>query len=202
MEVEIQRLAGEIAGVVSLSAFVPYIIKIYRGKTLPSISSWWIWTVMSLSIAWSYDAAGAESSKWVFWGDTFGTLVVALVSLKYKKGGFIKDSTDQGCVIAAAASFGVWWILDSPLTALLINIFIDFTGAIPTIKKAYRKPQEEYWLTWVLIATADFINLFAIENINLAVVILPVYAVIADTVIMILVCVQLKHAREKATVSI
>ena len=56
---------GFFAGLLSLAAFVPYIIAIVKGVTKPNRATWWIWTTNGLILLASYYASGAESTVWV-----------------------------------------------------------------------------------------------------------------------------------------
>lgn len=173
MSPEIQTLLGQAAGVVSLLGFVPYIVEIVRGKTRPNRATWWIWTVVGAMLCASYYASGARHSIWVPASYVAGPLLTALLSLKYGEGGW--DRFDRNCLGASLLSLVLWWLVRSPLLALLANIGIDLLGALPTLRKAYREPESESLLSWAIFLLADALNLCAIGVWTLSTALYPLY---------------------------
>jgi hypothetical protein len=111
-------------------------------------------------------------------------LVTAIVSLKRGEGGW--TPFDRACVLAAGLSAVLWWITNSPLVALLINLLIDLIGVLPTIRKSWFRPQSENRVAWALNLLASIINLFAIERWSFAIVVYPIYMVAGNGLIVAL----------------
>jgi len=182
---EITALAGQVAGLFSLAAFVPYIIAILRGKTVPNRTTWWIWTVVGFMLGSSYFSSGANHTIWVPVSYVVGPFITAILSVKYGEGGWTKF--DRFCLFGALASIILWWIFDSPLVALIINLFIDFLGALPTIKKAYLEPEKEDRFAWTLFFAGNLFNLFAVERWIFAIAVYPIFMFLVDGAIVTLV---------------
>ena len=166
-------VAGKVAGVISLVAIVPYILAILRGETKPNRATWWIWTIVGLMLGASYYSSGANHTMWVPVSYIIGPIVTAVLSIKYGVGGWTRF--DKSCLFGAGASVVLWWMFSSPLAALLINLFIDFMGALPTIRKAYHEPESEDRAAWVLASAANTANLFAVERWTFTIAIYPIY---------------------------
>src|SRR3990167_5114886 len=145
---DITAVAGKVAGIVSLVAFVPYIIAILRGETKPNRATWWIWTVVGFMLGASYFSSGANHTIWVPVSYIIGPIIIATLSIKYGVGGWTRF--DRYCLLGAVVSMVFWWMFNSPFIVLLINLFIDFMGALPTIRKAYYEPESEDRTAWVL----------------------------------------------------
>ncbi len=186
---------GMVAGVISLAAFIPYIISILRGKTKPNRASWWIWTVVGLMLASSYSASGAKDTIWVAISYVIGPFITALLALKFGEGGWTRF--DRACIGCAAMSGALWFIFDSPLLALFINITIDCAGALPTIRKTYKKPEDEDRIAWILFFLGNTLNLFAIEKWNFAIATYPIYLFIGCGIITFLVLFRRRLTRKK-----
>lgn len=172
---------GMVAGVVSLAAFIPYIISILRGKTRPNRASWWIWTVVGIMLASSYSASGAKDTIWVAISYIIGPLITALLAIKFGEGGWTRF--DRACIACAVMSGVLWFVFDSPMVALSINIVIDAAGALPTIKKTYKEPEGEDRVAWALFFIGNTINLFAVGTWNFAIAIYPIYLFIGSGII-------------------
>ncbi len=182
---DITAVAGQVAGILALAAFVPYVLAILRGETKPNRATWWIWAVVGFMLGASYYSSGANHTIWVPVSYVVGPLVIAVLSLKYGEGGWTRF--DRMCLLGAGISVVLWWIFGSPLIALCINLFIDFLGALPTIRKAYHKPEGEDRAAWALFVAGDIANLFAVERWTFAIAAYPVYMFLCGGVIAILV---------------
>lgn len=182
---DITAVAGKVAGVISLVAFIPYVIATLRGKTRPNRASWWIWTVVGFMLGASYYSAGADHTIWVPVSYIIGPFVIAILSLKYGEGGWTRF--DRACLLGAGASALMWWLFSSPLVALCINIVIDVMGALPTIRKTYREPESEDRMAWTLFSVGNTVNLLAIEEWTFAIAVYPVYMFLTAGLITVLV---------------
>ncbi len=182
---DIPAVAGRAAGLLSLAAFVPYILAILRGETRPNRATWWIWTLVGFMLGASYYASGASHTIWVPVSYTVGPLVTAGLSVKYGEGGWTRF--DRACVLGVAASLVLWWVLRSPIVALVINLWIDFMGALPTIRKSYLEPDGEDRAAWALFFVGNAANLFAVERWVFAIAVYPIYMFVASGTITALV---------------
>ena len=170
---DITAVAGKVAGIISLVAFIPYILAILRGETKPNRATWWIWTVIGLMLGASYYSSGANHTIWVPVSYIIGPFAVAILSIKYGEGGWTRF--DRSCLLGAGVSVVLWWMFSSPLIALLIGLFIDLMGALPTIRKAYHKPESEDRTAWTLFFAGSTANLFAVESWTFAIAVYPIY---------------------------
>ena len=174
-------IAGRLAGLLSLAAFVPYVAAILRRQTRPNRAAWWIWTANGLVLGASYYASGAENTIWVPVSYVVGPALTALLALRYGEGGW--TSFDRSCLRGAGAGLLLWWVLNSPVAALVTTLCVDLTGALPTIRKAYHAPDTEDRLAWALFISGNTVNLVAIEAWRFANVVYPVYMFLASGVI-------------------
>jgi hypothetical protein len=178
-------LAGWIAGALSLLAFVPYIVAILRGQTTPNRATWWIWTTTGGVLLASYYFSGAETTIWVAVSYFVASLATAVLSIPYGEGGWTR--LDRGCLLGAGTGLLLWWLFDSPVVALVATLGVDFSGAIPTIRKAYLAPHTEDRLAWALFIAGNTFNLLAVDRWEFAIAIYPIYMFLASGTISALV---------------
>jgi hypothetical protein len=178
-------IVGIVAGVLSLVAFVPYIFAILRKKANPNRASWFIWAVVSLMLGASYFASGARNTAWVSIGYIIGSITIASLSIKYGEGGW--TGFDRFCLFATGISLILWLVFKNPLVALIINVFIDFFGALPTMRKAFRDPKSEDKLTWLLFFAGNLVNLCAVESLKFSIVVYPIWMFLGSGIITALV---------------
>jgi len=166
------EIIGIIAGILAIGGYIPYVISIFQGKTLPNRASWFIWTLVGGLLAFSYLAEGDQNTIWLPLGYFLGPLIVAILSLKYGYSTWTK--LDTICVVAAIISI-IPWILSKDATfTLIINVIIDMTGAIPTLYKTYFEPETEDLTAWIIFFIANTLQLVAIQMWNIA-AIYPIY---------------------------
>jgi hypothetical protein len=171
-------LTGVVAGVISITAFLPYAHSVVSCNLRPSSVTWLIWTVVGGLLFASYDAVGGGAARWVPLTDALGPAVIAYFSLSYRQGGFSRF--DVGCLALAAGSVIAWVWTGSPAVALAINLFIALLGALPTFRNAYRNPASEPALAWGMFLLGNLLNLMAIEDWSLRSAAYPVYAVLVS----------------------
>ncbi len=177
--------AGIAAGVIGFIAFVPYIIGTLNHTTRPNKATWIIWTVLGIIIAASYYASGARDSAWTPIAYAIGITIVAILSVKYGEEGW--TALDKWCLVGAGAGLALWAITKEPVTAYYLTTIVDATGAVPTIKKAWERPESEINLAWPMFLVANTLNLFAISEWSAAMALYPVYVFILAGTMTVLV---------------
>jgi len=182
VEIDLKYLLGIIAGIISFIAYIIYVYSITKGESKPNRITWWIWTFMGLVLAISYYFSGAKNTIWSPIVEFIGPLLVSLLSIKYGEGG-IQNKTDIFCLCGGVFSIILWIIFNSPIIALVINLFIDLFALTPTIKKSFIRPEGENFWAWFGTGIGDTINLFAIEKFTFGISIYPIYMLFADIII-------------------
>jgi hypothetical protein len=191
------EIAGVVAGVLSLVGYIPYIYETIKGRTRPNQATWIIWTVVGGLLAFSYLANQGLSSSWLPLGYFVGPLLVAILTFRYGYSSWSK--LDIACVIAAGISIIPWLFLSNPDITLLINIFIDSTGAIPTIIKTYHEPESEDFTAWLIFFIANTLQLFAVTTWNIA-GLYPIYLfILAGLLVAFIVKGKIQKRKLKAT---
>ncbi len=178
-------LAGWVAGSLSLLAFVPYILAILRGETRPNRATWWIWATTGAVLLASYYFSGAGTTIWVAVSYFVASLATAILSIRYGEGG--ASPLDRGCLAGAGAGLLLWWLFDSPVVALVTTLGVDFAGALPTLRKAWREPETEDRLAWALFVAGNAFNLFAVDRWEFAIAVYPAYFFLVSGAIAFLV---------------
>lgn len=181
---------GILAGILALAGYIPYIISILQGKTQPNRATWFIWTIIGGLLAFSYIAEGDQHSIWLPLGYFFGPLITAILSLRYGYATWTK--LDTFCIVAAIISIVPWVLSDNATFTLIINVFIDSIGAIPTLVKTYKEPETEDFTAWLIFFIANTMQLFAISTWSLP-AIYPIYLFfLAGAMVMFIVKGQIK----------
>lgn len=188
---DLKSVIGLIAGIIAFTAYIIYIISILKGKTKPNRATWWIWAFMGLVVGLSYYFSGAVNTIWVPVVEFIGPLSIALLSIKYGEGG-LNDKTDLICLFGAVFSIILWTVFNNPVIALVTNLVTDSFALVPTIKKSYLRPEGEDFWAWFGTGTADSLNLFAVERFSFAILIYPIYMLVSDLIIIVILLMKKK----------
>ncbi|MDD5341165.1 MAG: hypothetical protein PHC97_01875 [Patescibacteria group bacterium] len=135
--------------------------------------------------------AGARTTLWLPIAYALGSSITALLSIKYGEGGW--SGFDKFCLTGSALGLVLWAITRQPIVALVITIFIDFLGALPTMKKSWHDPKSENKLTWLIFSIGTLFSVLAINKINFAIMILPIYMFLCcNTITLLVACPRKK----------
>lgn len=183
---QLGQTLGIVAGIISFSAYIFYIIAIIKGHTKPSRATWFILAFISVVILASYDASGAENTIWVAVANAGASVVIALLSIKNGVGGSTK--LDKFSFLGSLFSLLLWWYFNSALVALTANLMIDLLALLPTLRKSWYNPESEDRFAWLLTFIGNTLNLFAVDQLLFSVIIYPIYFFLVDGIIVWFLC--------------
>lgn len=179
------ELIGGIAGALAFLQLFPYLTSIIRGHTKPERATYAIWSLVNIIIVSSYVASGAQTTIWVGVAYAISQIVVFGLSFKYGVGGYNKF--DVVCLLLALTGAAIWISTSNPLIALYFCIFVKAIGLMPTLRKVYYRPDTENTASWVMCASASALNMFALVSFAPNIAILPIYSLIGDSAVALLV---------------
>ena len=79
---------AKVAGILAFLGYIPYILSIFRRKTVPNPATWWIWSIMGGILLTSYYAAGNREAIWVPLSYFVGPAVTAILSVIFGRNEF------------------------------------------------------------------------------------------------------------------
>ena len=180
-----QELIGLVAGALAFLQLFPYVISILRGHTKPERATYGIWSLVNIIIVASYIASGAETTIWVGIAYMFSQMLVFGLSFKYGVGGV--NALDRICLMLALVGAVIWVATSNPMLALYFCLFVKLIGLIPTLRKVYYRPDTENTASWVMCAIASVLNMFALVSFAPEIALLPVYGLLGDGVMALMV---------------
>ena len=163
---------GIVAGILAIGGYLPYILAILRGETKPNRATWLIWTIVGALLASSYFETGDRNAIWLPMGYFFGPLSVAILSIRYGYAEWTR--MDTICIILAAISVIPWVLSNDAIFTLLINVFIDATGAVPTLIKTWKEPETEDFVAWFIFFVANTLEVLTLTTFDLS-ALYPIY---------------------------
>ena len=189
------QILGIIGGILALSSFIPYVRGILLGRVKPQRTIFLIWTLLVLIAIFSQLAKGATNSLWLPSLQTFGGIVILLLSIKYGVGGFNKR--DFIAIFFVTTGLIVWHFTKEAAIALYIVIFIDAVGLYLTLHKTYLVPESETKLAWMLSSTGGLFAALAVGNFNIILLSYPVYIIFSNAAVVVAIQMGLRRKRRK-----
>jgi len=164
--------------VLTIGSVIPYIRDILAGSTKPNIVSWMTWTLLGVVASAAQFAAGEPVAALFTSAATLEPALVVAVGLRF---GYVKYTRfDVACQVGTLAGFGLWWAFSSPAVAVAAMVCIDATGALPTVRHAWVRPQEETWSSYALAGAGAVLALFALTTYNWVSLPYAVYIVVIN----------------------
>ncbi len=173
-------LFGVISGVLSVYAFVPYIADTIARRTRPERASWLIWSVLGSIALASQIAEGAGASLWFAVVQVSGTVIVFLLSIKRGHGAYM-CKRNRIILPIAAAGLVLWYLTDTPIIALAVSISISLMAGSVTIWKAFRDPDSETLITWLVALAASWFAVLSVGSLNWWMLAYPLYLLVLYT---------------------
>ena len=156
----------------TIYGYYSYIKSIFDWKTKPSVISWLIWSI-STSVVFVWQLIW-EWWYWVLWSwaIAFFVIFIFLLSLKYWDKNYWK--IDMFILIISILSLLLWYFTNTPLYSVILLVFIDWLGFIPTFIKTYKKPFSEDLAIYFITGLIYLFWFIALENYNLLTILWPI----------------------------
>jgi hypothetical protein len=186
-------LFSNLAIAITLMAFVPYILQIFKGKVRPHVISWLIWGLSTgvIFIAQLMDGAGVGA--WPIGVSAALTLSVAMLAFWYRADTQI-DRKDQLTFVATILALPVWFVTSEPLYAVVILTFVDLSGFLPTLRKIRRDAYSESVIFFALFAIRNLLVLMALQHYSTVTMLFPAVIGLACLVmIMLMLMLTQRH---------
>jgi hypothetical protein len=176
---------GIIAGILQLVASAPYVRDILRGTTQPQRSTWTIWTTLSFVVLASQWASGATWSLALTIGQAVSCAAIFALAIPRGVGGLSRIEL----ALLAIAALGIvgWQVSDDPVVATCSVVLADLIGVALMLPKTYRQPGSETLSTYAIGVVSTLFALAAVGALTPALLIYPVYILIADSAVVALI---------------
>lgn len=182
-----KELIGIVAGAIVFVTLIPYAWRVYCGKIQPNLTSWFLWTVISLALLITYWGSGARENVWMaVVGCINPFLITVLVAVKYPNK-IRMSRSERVCLAIGIASLVLWFVFRNQKSlvqyALYVAIIADGCAAIPTAICYWREPSLDRPFAWGVFCVASMMNIFAIPEPTVSNYAYPLYMTIGSFVI-------------------
>jgi hypothetical protein len=175
----VKEVIGTIAALLVFAAYIPYLRDILKNKTKPHPYSWFVWGLNTAIIFALQVSHGAGAGAYTTGTVVAISFVVCLLGLRHGT----KDIVfiDTVCLALALIAMGIWLFAKQPTISIILLVSIDMIGFVPSVRKAWNKPNEETLSLWSINAFRHGLSILALKDYSLITVLNPAIWVIANT---------------------
>jgi hypothetical protein len=167
-----KEIIGIIAAALVFVAYAPYFRDILKNKTKPHVYSWFIWGLTSMMIFALQISHGGGAGSYTTGTVAVVSFVVCLLALKH--GTKYITKSDTVFFIMALVAAVVWLFAERPTLSMILLIITDMLGVIPSMRKAWHKPNEETLSMWSLNGFRHALSILALTQYSLLTLLNPV----------------------------
>lgn len=188
------------AVVLRVLAGFDYLRATLKGNAQPNPVTWFFWGLAPLIAFFGQIQHGIEPTAWMTLALSIGPLLIFIISVTKKGARWRIGLFDILCGISAAIGLALWYITSDPTMALLFSILADILGGLPTVRKAYLKPDSEKALPYLLSVSSMIITLTTIHSWHFTNYIFPVYILLINALIYFLVATRIGERQKSLTI--
>ncbi|MES2014798.1 MAG: hypothetical protein V4437_03235 [Patescibacteria group bacterium] len=174
-----------LASIFAIAAYFPYLKEMLGGRTKPHMYTWLIWTITTGTAAAGLWYGGGGYGALGLTVSTFLTFLIFLLSFTYGTKNVTQG--DVAILLLALSAIIIWWLLNSPLLAVLMVTAIDAIGYLPSFRKSFNEPWSEPILSWILFTLAPIFGLLALSGYTLLTTTYLLMCIVAN-ILMITLC--------------
>lgn len=174
----IKELLGAIAVVLTILGYIPYIRDTLKGKTTPHVYTWFLWSLVSyIAFALQISDKAGPGAYLTFTAATV-TLIISILGLRQGK----RDITfsDTVFLILALIALVLWLFAKQPTASIILVSIVDVLAFVPTIRKSWKKPQEETLSSYATNTVRFAIGIAALERYTLVSSLYPFIWLVAN----------------------
>lgn len=182
-----------------LAATLVYAVAAWNGRVAPNLVTWVLWALIPLIIfsASVSDGGGAQSLLALAAG-LGPAFVVLSVVVRRQPSTWRVERRDVGCGLLSLLAIALWAVTRDGTYAIGLSLAADLAAATPTLIKAYRDPESESSLVYLLFVAAAVMVLLATRRWSVATVGFALYAAALYALLCLLIAIGRRRVRPAA----
>ncbi len=132
-----------VAAFASLIAAFAYIRSMFKGQTKPNRVTWFMWSVAPFIATAAAVSDGTGLAVVPVFMSGLSPFLILTASFFTKKAYWKTTPFDYLCGALSVIALVIWYLTNSPNLAIIFSILSDALAAVPTLAKAWSKPETE-----------------------------------------------------------
>lgn len=187
IEVVIDERFVLLSFVFSIFGTFTYIKGILEGRVKPNKITWLLWGLIPLIAFFAQISAGVTWPAVMTFTSGFFPLVIFAISFKSKGSKWKISKLDIICASISILGIILWLNTQDPISAIIFSIIADGFAGIPTITKAFFKPETEDLWGFVFPLLGAVVTLLTLTDWSLAYSAFPLYILGITSLLVILI---------------
>ncbi len=186
-----KEIIGTIAVILTFAGYVPYMKHTIQGKTTPHVYTWFLWSSVSF-IAFALQVSdGAGPGSFVTLAAAIAAFVVFLLGLRQgKKNITVSDTIFLGL---AFLSLMLWLFAKQPVISTILVSLTDILAFFPTIRKSWKKPEQETLSSYVINTFRFGLALIALDRYSIVTSLYPATWLVANGLFSVYLLIRRKQ---------
>lgn len=185
--------AGALANIVG-SSF--YIIRTVKGLTKPNRVTFFIWALAPMIAVAASLSDGVGLAVLPVFISGFIPFLIFLSSFANRNAYWKLGAFDYTCGALSIVALVLWAMTGNPALAIVFAIVSDALAGLPTIVKAWKYPETEYWSGYAGALVSATTAFFAAKSFTITTIAFPIYLIIACAAILAgIIRGKLRHTR-------
>lgn len=156
---------GLLSIVVTLIGYLPYGQSLLKGHTKPHCFSWFLWGLNAFIIYFTQESGGAGPGAWAALLEGFMCGAVCLFAVKYGEHDITRCDVIALCLALGGIVLSLF--VKSAYPAMVLCAVVDCMAFYPTIRKSWKKPDEEELSIYVITAFGCLLSMLALVEVNM-----------------------------------
>lgn len=173
--------------ILSLIGGFSYFVDTVKGRIKPNRVSWFLWSLAPLIAFAAEIKQGVGIQSLMTFSVGFIPVLVFLASFVNKKSYWKLGALDFICGALSLVGLLLWQITKVGNIAIAFSILADGLAAVPTLVKSYVAPETENYQVYLFIFFNSAITLLTIRIWNFAHYAYPVYILLLDLALFVLI---------------
>ncbi len=149
-----------------------------------------IWSISS-SITWALQVhGGAGMGAWVTFSVSSILIIIFILSLKFGEKNIKK--IDILFLILSLFSLFLWLVIDQPILAIILIVFTDVLGFVPTIRKSFNDPYKKSITTWGIAAFRHGLVVTSLNKFNILTLLSPLVWILVNVSFILFLIIRRK----------
>lgn len=180
-------LFATVASVLAVIGNTSYLKETIQGKVSPHPYTWFIWSIVSLTTFFGGLEKGAGIGALPTGiAEGFTILIFLFALFQFRKSKEKIHASDHVFFVVAILGLIPWYITKDPTLSVVTVVCIDVIAFIPTLRKAWQRPDSEHPLLFGMNVLRHALTLFALSAYNVATTFHSVAMIITNTVMVFL----------------
>jgi hypothetical protein len=164
-----------VAVALRLCGGLAYVYDIVAKNARPNPITWFSWSLAGLVAFTAQLAEGVGIQSLTTLAIGLSPLAIFIASLAKSRDASSFTATNIVCGILAVTGIVLWVVTDNPILAIVFSILGDIAGGVPTITKAFNRPDSEPKKPYLFTMASMVITTLTIDHWVFAAYAFPIY---------------------------